>query len=35
MKMYMFAILDKPNPDTESIRNLNLVVVRLMTVQVI
>jgi hypothetical protein len=31
----MFAILDKANPDTENIRDLNLAVVRHMIVQVI
>jgi hypothetical protein len=31
----MFAILDKEKPDTENIRDLNLVVVRHMIVEVI
>jgi hypothetical protein len=31
----MFAILDKAKPDTENIRDLNLAVVRYITVQVI
>jgi hypothetical protein len=35
MRIYMFAILDKANPDTENVRDLNLAVVRYMTVQVI
>jgi hypothetical protein len=34
MRIYMFAILDKAKPNTENIRDLNLVVVRRMTVQV-
>jgi hypothetical protein len=35
MRIYMFVILDKANPDTENVRDLKLAVVRCMTVQVI
>jgi hypothetical protein len=35
MRIYIFAILDKVKPGTENIRDLNLAVVRHMTVQVI
>jgi hypothetical protein len=35
MRIYMFAILDKAKHDTENIRDLNLAVVRYMTVLVI
>jgi hypothetical protein len=34
MKMQMFATLDKANPDTESIRGLNMAAVKHTTVQV-
>jgi hypothetical protein len=33
MKIYMFAMLDRAKPDTENIRDLNLAVVRRMSVQ--
>jgi hypothetical protein len=34
MKMKMFATLDKPKPDTENVRGLNLAAVMCMIVQV-